>query len=150
MATRDDEIREEVLHADTINTGFHVGGHPQRPIPPDLTDGEKTALERERRSLAHHRPGTPAPTGFGTGQPMASVPVDPDRPNKGVLYTGPSAEEELSLRTGRPIKEVEEIMAAPAKRAEEAQAEQKAARESKRAPKAEERKAEPPAARKPD
>lgn len=140
MATRDDEIREEVLHADTINTGFHSGPHPQRPIPPDLTEAEKGALEREKRSLSHHRPGTPAPTGRGTGQPMASVLVDPDRPAKGVLYTGPSAEEELALRHGRSVEEIEALRDAPVRRAEAHQAEQRKHRESRRSAATDERK----------
>lgn len=152
MADRDEqEIRPEVFAQDTINTGFHAGPHPQRPIPPDLNEAEQDALAIEKRSLSHHRPGTPVPTARGANQPTAAtVPVDPDRPEQGVLYTGPSAAEDLALRTGRSVDEAQAILDAPGKRAEAAQAEQQQARETRRRASTEGARPAPSAPRKAD
>lgn len=122
------EIREHVIATDPIRTNFHAGPHPQRPIPPDLTVAEKDALANEKRQLIHRRMDRPS------GPPRARVLVDPERPAKGVLYTGPSAAEERALATGRSVKDVQAILDAPAERTEAVQAEQRKRRESRRAP----------------
>ena len=73
-----DEVRPEVAPPDPAWVGsFHSGAHPQRPIPPDLSEAEQAVLERERQRL--HADVAPA------GEPAAeeaSRTADDDRPKE--------------------------------------------------------------------
>lgn len=102
---------------DPVAARFHSGAHPQRAIPADVNEDEEAMLRRERASLKtaeFDRMGNPRAAAPGMRN---AVPVDADRPRKGVLYTGPTAEEELAAAAGIPVKDAAGILEGPSKRA---------------------------------
>lgn len=129
---KDDEIRSEVALPDPAWAySFHSGSHPQRAIPPDVTEAEAKMLLRERQTLHADVPPGGEPVdedGNLARQPFRQM-VNPDRPNQGVVYSGPTAAEDLALRSGRTIEEAEAIVDAPRARVEKARAERRKAGE---------------------
>jgi hypothetical protein len=105
---------DEDTYRTWVGAGPHAGVHPQRPIPAvDETQAPilAAALAADRRALGERRPppDPPAP-------PLGTVWVDPARPSRGVVYVGPTAEEELALRHGISLEQAREIAEAPGKR----------------------------------
>lgn len=95
---------------------FHQGAHPQRPLPPDMTEAERVALDRERSNIhAGNRvpmeePGTLPGEGSG-------VMIPGFRPSAGRLFTGATAREE-ALLSGIDPKTLDLIEKEQAERAE--------------------------------
>lgn len=96
---------------------FHQGSHPQRPIPPDLTEEERVALDRER-SRIHSTNRVPMEE---AGEPVANVgaaslPLIPGfRPEAGRLFVGATEDEEMMLR-GVPHDTIARVRKAQAER----------------------------------
>ncbi len=96
---------------------FHIGAHPQREVPQDLDEAGKERLDAERAQLKGTSLRVPdeEPGALGAGGPLSTVPVDPANPSAGVLYAGPSAEEE-QLLNGIDPKAIERMSQAREKR----------------------------------
>ena len=87
-----------VSPTDVAIASFHQGSHPQRPIPPDLTDEEKRFLDAERARIHSTNRVPDEEPGRLPGTVNAPVLANPARPNAGVLFTGATAREESLLR----------------------------------------------------
>jgi len=120
---------EVAIYTAWLGTGPHAGSEPQRPIPP-VPEGTPVAeqaadlLNNERQSLGHREPRSKP------GPAFANTYLDPDHPELGVLYTGPTFEEELALKHGISLKGAQDIANAPRERVEKLRAEQEKARAS--------------------
>lgn len=105
---------------DPVAARFHTGAHPQRPLPSDMTEEEEGMLNRERAALhtsETDKQGVPIAKLEEEGMGRKGMPmVNPDKPNQGVLYTGPTAEEELAVHIGVPVKDAAGILEGPRQR----------------------------------
>jgi hypothetical protein len=111
-----------VAQDDPVVETFHSGAHPQRDLPSDMSEEEKEALDRERESLHAPEVADDLPPDL---RPSPALPwIDPKRPNRGVLYVGPTAAEEAAMRTGADPETMEKLLEAPAKRLEKARKDQ--------------------------
>lgn len=108
---------DSVLWSD-IRPYYHVGAYPQRPIVPSEQETDED--------------DTTQPMVAARATARGPVLLDPEHPEQGVLYTGPTAAEELALARGGTVEEAEAVVNGPRERVKalrEEQAERRAAGE---------------------